>query len=89
MRTIRKGVQEEIAEGFDWSDRLLSGETIAASSWQVDFGLTGGNAVFDDTTSEIEITGGTVDTSYKVQNEVTTSDGLVYQKSFKVLVAER
>jgi hypothetical protein len=89
MREIRKGVNEEIREGWDWSDRLIDGDLIVSSSWEVDTGITGGNAAFSINTSDIDISGGTVNTSYRLTNLVTTSNGMDYERSFKVLVVER
>ena len=89
MKTIRKGLDEEIAEGFDWSDHLEVNEILEASTWTIDAGLTGSDATYDNFTTEIVLSGGTQNDTYKVQNEVTTSAGLVYEKSFKVLVVER
>lgn len=89
MRTIRKDPDEEFIEGFDWSDRLVTDETLSASVWEVASGLTGSGATYTDTETQIELTGGTVGTSYLVTNRVTTSNGAVYQRSFKALVVNR
>ena len=89
MKTIRKGVGEEIAEGFDWSDRLESGDVITDSVWFVDAGLNGLNAAFDNASTEIELTSGSEGEQYKVQNQVTTARGLIYERSFMCLVASR
>ena len=89
MKTLRKGLDEEIAEGFDWSDHLEVNEILEASTWIVDAGITAGDATYDNFTTELVISGGSQNETYKVQNQVTTSAGLVYEKSFKVLVVER
>jgi hypothetical protein len=88
MKTIRKSALEELFEGFDWSDRL-DDETISTSSWTIDAGLSYGTPTFDDTSTEIEITGGTVNTTYQCQNLITSSGGAKYQRSFKVIVVVR
>ena len=89
MRTIRKGLEEIIFEGFDWSDHLEQNETIAESEWTIDFGLTPGSSTYDQTSTEIELSGGTQNDTYKCQNRVTTTMDAVYEKSFKVMVIER
>jgi hypothetical protein len=89
MRTIRKGLGEEIIEGFDWSDHLADGDEIAESQWTLDFGISVGISTFDKTSTQLEIIGGDLNTQYKCQNQITTNDGFVYQKSFKVMVVER
>jgi hypothetical protein len=89
MKTRRKGLEEEIVEGFDWSDRLDIGDTIVDSIWTIDAGLTGQNATFDQASTEIELTLGTLDTQYKCQNRITTGNGEVYERSIKIMVVER
>lgn len=88
MITYSKAPDEEVIRGFDWSDRLTSGDKITASEWTVT-GLTGSGATFDDTASEIELAGGTATNQYLVTNKVTTSDGEVFQRSFYMLVRDR
>lgn len=89
MRTVRKGVNEEIREGFDWSDRLIDGAVLSGSSWEVDSGITADNAAYGDFSSDIDISGGTVNTTYRLTNLVTTDEGMSYERSFKVMVVER
>lgn len=89
MITIKKAPFEEIVQGFDFSDRLIEGDKIADSEWEIASGLDGANAVFDAISTEIEISGGTAVNQYLVTNRVTTESGLKYQRSFKILVAER
>ncbi|MEE9540464.1 MAG: hypothetical protein V3V85_03095 [Candidatus Thorarchaeota archaeon] len=89
MKTFRKGVNEEIRQGFDWEDRLVNGDKLSSSSWEVAAGITGANSVFADTTSDIDISGGTVNTTYRLTNLVTTSEGLDYERSFQIQVVER
>ena len=89
MRTIRKDSDDIIREGIDWSDQLVSGETILSSSWTVGQGLTGGLAAYGSTYSDIDLSGGTVGSTYKVTNSITTSEGLSYTKSFKVQVVNK
>ena len=89
MRTYRKGINEEIRRGIDWSDRLIEGDTLSTSSWTVGQGLTGDDATFDDIYSDINISGGTVGTTYTVTNDVVTTEGLSYTRSFKIQVVTR
>ena len=88
MKTIVKSPSEEVVEGWDWSDRLGSA-TLSASTWTVGSGLTGVNATYDDTSTSVELTGGTATTQYLVTNLVTASDGQKYERSFKVMVRTR
>lgn len=89
MRTIRKDPDEEIFEGFDWTQRLVEGETISASTWEVGAGITGTSGTYTDYETEIELTGGTAGSTVLVTNRITTTEGAVFQRSFKVLVVNR
>lgn len=89
MRTVRKGLNEEIREGFDWADRLIRDDNIASSSWEADSGIDIANAEFDDLSSDIDIAGGSLNVTYRLTNLVTTDKGLDYERSFKVMVVER
>lgn len=90
MRTVRKAPEEVIVEGFDWSDRMdPATDYIADSEWTIDAGLTGSAATFTKSQTQLDLSGGTVNETYKVSNTMTTSTGLVYVKSFLVLVADR
>ena len=89
MITITKAPYEEIVRGFDFSDRLLEGDSIADSEWLLAQGIDGANATFDADQTEIELSGGTAVNQYIVTNQVETVGGLRYQRSFKILVRER
>jgi hypothetical protein len=89
MRTYRKDVDDKIRQGIDWSDRLIEGDAITVSEWTVGNGLTATDASFDDYYSDIDLSGGTVGTTYKATNKVTTTNGLVYSKSFLIQVVEK
>ena len=89
MRTYRKGTSETIRRGIDWSDRLIEGDQIAESSWTVAQGITAEDSAFDGTYADIDLSGGTVNTTYRLTNEVDTSEGLTYERSFDVIVVDR
>ena len=89
MRTIVKGTAETLIHQEDYTHRLLSGDYIASSSWSVASGLTGSADTYTGISTQITLSGGTVDTQYKVSNTVTTSLGEVIKRSFKVLVRTR
>lgn len=89
MRTYRKDTDDKIRRGVDWSDRLIEGDEIVSSEWTVENGLTATDASFDSYYSDIDLSGGTVGVTYKATNKVTTSNGLVYSKSFLVQVVQK
>lgn len=74
----------------DWSDWLAEvNDTIAASQWVLPSGLTSETEAFSDTTASIEISGGTVGTTYTVTNRITTASlGLVQDRSFYTVCRE-
>ena len=83
-------------QAFDWSDRLQTAELLTDSEWLIGPGLSSGDgalngdsATFDNFTTEIRITDGTLNETYVVTNIVTTSAAITYEKSFKVLVVAR
>lgn len=85
MRTYRKDPDEKISIGFDWSER----EAIASSSWEIDAGLDAENGTYGDDYADIIVFGGTADEQYKCTNTVTTTEGLIYQRSVMVQVVTR
>lgn len=89
MRTITKAPDEEILEGFDWSDRISAGDSLASSTWTLDSGLSGNSGAYNQTSTQVELTGGTAGAQYRVINLVTTSQGEAFQRSFKVQVRDR
>jgi hypothetical protein len=88
MRTIVKAPFEEVTDGFDYSG-ILAGDSLTSSLWEVEDGITGGSATFDENATQIEVSEGEVGNQYLVTNKVTTSSGRAYQRSFKVLVRAR
>lgn len=75
--------------GFDWSQWLAAGETIAISEWEVDEGLTGSMEANTSTATQIRLAGGTVGTTYRAINRVTTTAGQVDERTISVRIAER
>ncbi len=88
MRTYRKDERETLRLGFDWGD-LLAGDSIASASWEIPAGITGDNAVNDDLTTDIDISGGPAPLQYRISCTITTAEGLVYERSFLVIVVDR
>lgn len=58
----------------DWSNLLVSGETIASSSWTVASGITKDSDTNDTTTTTIVVSGGTEGQTYNLTNTIVTSD---------------
>jgi hypothetical protein len=58
---------------IDWSSWLASGETITASTWTVDDGITKDSDSFSDDETVIWLSGGSVYTDYECTNHIVTS----------------
>ena len=59
---------------IDWSDWLVT-DTISASTWTADTGLTVDSDSFTDTATTVWLSGGVVGTSYEVVNHIATASG--------------
>lgn len=76
--------------GLDWSALLAVGETITDSAWAVDpVGLTLGTDEITDAIVTVWLSGGTDGTSYKVVNTITTSRGLIDERTVTIKVKEQ
>jgi hypothetical protein len=72
--------------GFDWSRRLLPGDRIDSSSWDVPAWLdSGGEAVFGARTS-IRIAGGVNGGRYTIANTIVTSGGATHTAVIRLLL---
>lgn len=95
--SIEKDVEAQLTYTFNWSDWLPQGDTLATVEYSaaarrndptpltiVTSGITDGN-----TDSYVELAGGQADKTYIVTAKITTSDGLVDRRSFRVNVTNR
>ena len=53
----------------------LGADTIASSSWVVDAGITADSNAFTNTITTVKLSGGTIGSSYKAYNTITTAGG--------------
>ncbi len=76
---------------IDWSAWLAASETISASTWTVQTGLTEAPAGHSatTTTATIWLTGGTLMTSYAVTNHITTNQGRQQDQTITLQVRDR
>ena len=88
-QTFRKDPSAVLDYGFDWSDWLESGETVAESAWTVATGLTKDSDQRGDTSTKAWLSGGTAGATYVVANKITTSDGRTDERSFEIVVEDR
>jgi hypothetical protein len=71
--------------GFDWSEILETGETIASAVWNGG-GLTSSGAYISGENTYTLLAGGTLGTTYIVSCTITTSLGRTYCREFLISV---
>ena len=94
--TIVKDTEAKLTYSFDWSDWLPTGDTISTVDYtigarlndpdpliKVSSGVQNGNLTY------IELSDGQVDKTYTVTAKITTGDGLIDRRSFRVRVQDR
>lgn len=95
--SIDKDVEAQLIYTFNWSDWLENGDTITAVDYTVAArrndptplvivteGITDSN-----TDTYVELSGGQTDKAYIVTAKVTTANGLVDRRNFRVNVVNR
>lgn len=68
-----KTANEVLDYGFNWSSELEVGETITSSTWSAETGITIESSSYTDTETLVWLSGGTVNSTYKVTNLIVTS----------------
>ena len=87
------------AYSVDWSRFLNTGDTISSVAWLINGTVTASYGIVDNltlvqptnttTVATVRITGGNVGQKYKIGCRVTTSDGLVYERSIFLTIREQ
>lgn len=83
-----KDPDEIVNFGIDWADYLKS-DTITGSNWIVPSGISQVSASFTDTQAVIKLSGGTLGTTYRVTNRITTSAGETVDQSIDIEMIEK
>jgi hypothetical protein len=88
---VLKDPAAKLDYGVNWAPWLAVGETITASTWTVDTGLTVTTpaASFTGTATTVWLLGGTVGTTYKAVNQVTTSAGRIDERTLTIEIVDR
>lgn len=89
MTTFIHDPQAVLDYSVDWSAWLVSGETIANSSWTVSSGLTLGTDSNTTTVATAWISGGTAGRNYTATNHIVTSAGREDDRSIALYCRER
>lgn len=74
---------------LDWSQYLQDGQTITASSWSADSGVTVENDIKTSNSTTVFVSGGSTGDQYFVSNTITTNDDLVVTRSFILKIVFR
>ena len=81
-----KGPTETVERHVDWSARLVAGDSIKASAFELPPGLVADAARNTELIATVSITGGEAGQTYEVLNRVTTARGLVLTQAIKLRV---
>lgn len=93
--TIVKDTEAKLSYTFDWSEWLPQGDSLASVQYSIQARvndpdpLTKVSEGIQGAKTYIELSEGQVDKSYTVTAKVTTVDGLIDRRSFRVKVQNR
>ena len=74
---------------IDWSALLQDGETIIASEWTADPALTLTDEAITGGVCSVWIAGGVNGTTYSISNMITTSRGLIDERTIQLKVKDQ
>jgi hypothetical protein len=94
---IDKDTEAQLSYTFDWSNWLDSGDTIAAVEYEVAARRNDPTPIVietqgradSNTDTYVELSGGQADKTYVVTCKITTANGLVDRRAFRVNVLDR
>lgn len=92
---ISKDPEAQLFYTFDWSQWLPDGDQIASVNYNLQVRandpepLVNESSGYTETSTYIELSGGQVDKSYTVSATITTDNGLIDRRYFKVKVENR
>ncbi len=86
-----KAVKDPIAKlDFGWTwETWLKGDTITASTWTADTGLTLTGATFNTTNTSVWIEGGTAGDKLSATNRITTAAGRIDERTIVIAIKEQ
>jgi ABC-type nitrate/sulfonate/bicarbonate transport system ATPase subunit len=94
---IDKDIEAQLTYTFDWSEWLPSGDTVATAEYEVAARRNDPAAMIiqasgidaSNTKTYVELSGGAENKVYIITAKVTTADGLVDRRNFRVNVVSR
>jgi hypothetical protein len=87
-KRIQKDPQAVLDYRVDWS-AWLAGDTIVASTWILETGITNDLDTYNATTAVIWLSGGTLGEIYTVTNRITTALGRIDDRTFLVEIKNK
>lgn len=72
----------------DWSEWMVSGDSIVSSSWTVPTGITKDSDAFTGTETVVWLSGGTVGQVYQLTNHIVTADGREDDRTIAIRIKE-
>lgn len=89
LATPEKDPNARLDYKIDWTPWIIAGDTIAASTFTLDTGITSDLSSFTDTTTTVWLLGGTAGRSYKVVNHVTFASGRQDDRTLLIRVVQK
>ena len=94
---IDKDLEAQLTYTFDWSNWLNTGDTVAGVEYSAaarrndptPITIVSSGVADNDTDTYVELSGGQVDKTYIITAKVSTQDGLVDRRNFRVNVVNR
>jgi hypothetical protein len=86
---IEKDPYAVLDYSLDWTNWMPSGDTISAITITADAGITIDSTTNTDYIATAYISGGTAGTTYNVEYNITTTNGLKDSRNFRIKVVER
>lgn len=93
--TIQKDTQAQLTYTFDWADWLPQGDTLSTAEYAITARANDPDPLLkvsegiQGTTTYIELSEGQEGKTYTVTAKITTTDGLIDRRSFRVKVLAR
>lgn len=88
VETFTKDPDAVLDYQIDWSD-WLGADTISASTWAADTGITVDSETETTTAATVWLSGGTAGDDYVVTNEIVTAGGRTEQRSLLIRCRQR
>ena len=87
---ICKAPNESFSYVIDWAD-ALGADTISSSEWTIETGVVKDtdSVPVGETTTKIDLSGGTAGTTYQLINKITTIGGDIFERHIYIVVQNR